>query len=641
MTILLFSYLRGESDIVASRFGRGAFGVVFAFLLPFSAIGQQPKAPLPSAAQPQPGPELVQTADARTIKTRVRQVLLDVVVTDSNNHPVTGLHQRDFSVLEDGKPQQIRSLEAHVASDAAPPGSEPPKLPELPPNTFLNLSPVNENLPLNILLYDVLNTPIDDQPFAHKEIVKFLKSKPAGSRFAIFLLSNKLHLLQGFTDDENQLISAMNRKETNPNTTPLSPAPATEPTPSEFLSDSGVVPNYAGPLAMMDRLGNLESMASVYFLTRRVETTLSAFVEISRFLNGLPGRKNLIWLSGSFPAGVLPGGTAIDLFAATPNYTSEMREAVDRLTLSQVAVYPVDIRGLTVDPVYAAANSRTFRAQGSLARASAKFMQELTAEHDAMDEIAQSSGGHAFYNTNGLEHAVATATVDGANYYTLSYSPANTKFDGSLRRIRVHLAQKGCHLSYRRSYFADDESSLKGKATEVPHDHVDATMQRGAPLARELIITAHVAPEGAPALATPDQIDQLLRFPAFASQKKWDTVRIQGYAIDYAVLGKQLTFVVPADGVRRGNLEFLFAAYDADSNLLLSTRSSVDETLPPKLLEQVRAGAFRARQRIDIPAQAAWLRLAVRDAVGNRIGSLEIPLPLAAEPPAQSQAVRH
>src|SRR6266849_82381 len=470
---------------------------------------------------------------------------------------------------------------------------------------------------------------------------KFLKSKPAGSRFAIFVLSNKVHLVQGFSDDENQLISAMNRKETNPNTTPLSPAPASEPTPSEFLFDSGAVPNYSGPQAMIDRLGNLESMASTYFLARRVETTLGAFVEISRFLSGLPGRKNLIWLSGSFPAGVLPGGAAIDPFVAIANYTPEMREAVDRLTLSQVAVYPVDIRGLTIDPIYATANSRTFRAQGSMARASAKFMQELAAEHDAMDEIAQGSGGHAFYNTNGLERAVATATEEGANYYTLSYSPRNMKFDGGLLKIRVILTQKGYHLSYRHSYFADDESALRGKAAKAPFDYVDATMQRGAPLARELIVEAHVAAEGAPALVTPDQINQLSHLPAFASQKKWDAVQIQRYAIDYAVLGKQLTFVVPADGTHHGNLEFHFAAYDTDGNLLLGTRTSVDETFPPKLFEQVRSGAYRARQWVDIPTQAAWLRLAVRDAVGNRIGSLEIPLPLAAEPPEHSQATPH
>jgi hypothetical protein len=73
-----------------------------------------------------------------------------------------------------------------------------------------------------------------------------------------------------------------------------------------------------------------------------------------------------------------------------------------------------------------------------------------------------------FYNTNELEHGAATASKDVANYYTLSYSPANTKFDGSPRKIRVNLAQKSCHLSYRRSYFADHESALKGKADGCP-----------------------------------------------------------------------------------------------------------------------------------------------------------------------------
>ena len=148
-----------------------------------------------------------QTKDASgqaTLKATVRQVLVDVVVTDRKNHPVTGLRQEDFSVLEDGKPQRIVYFEAHRPRVNAPSGKAP-ALPGLPADTFANVPAANNQSPLNVLLYDLLNTRLTDQPFAHKEIVKFLHNRPEGSRFAIFVLGDRLHLLQGFTDDENSL----------------------------------------------------------------------------------------------------------------------------------------------------------------------------------------------------------------------------------------------------------------------------------------------------------------------------------------------------------------------------------------------------------------------------------------------------
>src|ERR1041384_1854731 len=166
-------------------------------------------------------PNLAQAKDGggqATLKTTVRQVLLDVVVTDGKNHPITGLRQEDFLVLEDGEPQKIVFFEPHTSSSDAS-LAEVSEVPMLPPNTFVNTSTATDKLPLNVLLYDLVNTAIDDQPFAHKEIVKFLKNRPAGGRFAIFVLTDTLHLVQGFTDDEQQLVAAMNRKEAGPHST--------------------------------------------------------------------------------------------------------------------------------------------------------------------------------------------------------------------------------------------------------------------------------------------------------------------------------------------------------------------------------------------------------------------------------------
>src|SRR5450631_3799901 len=68
-----------------------------------------------------------------TIKTKVRLVLVDVVVTNGKGDAVTGLHKDDFQVLEDGKPQAISTFEEH---HGAPPTQI--KLPTLPPHVYTN-----------------------------------------------------------------------------------------------------------------------------------------------------------------------------------------------------------------------------------------------------------------------------------------------------------------------------------------------------------------------------------------------------------------------------------------------------------------------------------------------------------------------
>ena len=241
-----------------------------------------------------------------TLKTTVRQVLLDVVVTDRKNHPVSGLRQEDFSILEDGVPQNIIFFEPHTAfSDASAPKLS--EAPALPPNTFVNTSSATDKLPLNVLLYDLLNTPLTDQPFARQEIVKFLRNRPAGSRFAIFVLADTLHLVQGFTDDERQLVAAMQRKEANPRSTLFYQSSAGLQGTSAQFAGNPALGNDGTAQAMLGRLQNMEQLTRRFYLSRRVEQTLAAFEEIARFLSGLPGRKNLIWLSGSFPANIFPG----------------------------------------------------------------------------------------------------------------------------------------------------------------------------------------------------------------------------------------------------------------------------------------------------------------------------------------------
>jgi VWFA-related protein len=563
------------------------------------------------------------------IKTNVRQVLLDIVVTDENDHAVKGLSQEDFSVLENNVAQKIIYFEAHTGD---PDGSnlKPSVVPTLPPNTFLNVPVTNEQLPLNILLFDALNTPLDDQPYAYQESIRFLHTHPPGSHFAIFVLGEKLHLLQGFSDDERQLVAAMRSKEARSYSSALIGSPGDFVAPSEIAT---------GPFAndpVLRRLsGHTERMdaeARDFLQGQRIEQTIAAFMEIARLLNGLPGRKNLIWLSGSFPMGFFSSSNPMNPFGTTVSYAPKLQQAANMLAVGQVAVYPIDARGLTTDSAFGAQGA------GQRGGGSANSSEALWSEHFVMEQIAEDTGGHAYYNTNGLAEAIATSANHGSNYYSLSYSPSDANFDGRLRKIRVKLRLSGYHLTYRHTYVASEDSVVAQKVASAPEERLQTALIRGAPLAHDITLEVQIHPEGLPASATKEQIAHLSHFPAFASKKTWKGVRMQKYEIEYTFVGGRLSFERSSDEGLDGKFEFQFAAYDADNRPMLGQWTRFDKTYSSGECVEIKKGIYRLKQSLEIPNNAAWLRLVVHDLVGDHIGSIEIPLPLGpeAQPNARS-----
>src|SRR5665213_688770 len=181
----------------------------------FSLIGtlkaQAPQTPLPtqsSAASDTPRTQ----SPGYQLTVKVSRVVLDVVVTDAKGKPVEGLKQDDFKVLEDGVVQPLRFFDVHTG---APAGSTQQALDlHLPPDTFSNLTLAPPDKPVTILLYDMLNTPQAALPYARRALVNFIKDQKSSTRIAIFALTDRLHMLQGFTDDETRLMEAVDSKET-------------------------------------------------------------------------------------------------------------------------------------------------------------------------------------------------------------------------------------------------------------------------------------------------------------------------------------------------------------------------------------------------------------------------------------------
>ena len=256
------------------------------------------------------------------------------------------------------------------------------------------------------------------------------------------------------------------------------------------------------------------------------------------------------------------------------------------------------------------------------------FTQKTDAEHGTMQSMADATGGKPFLQTNDLKEAVEKAIADGSNYYTISYTPANQKWNGAYRKIQVELASKDATLSYRRGYFANDpnaapkSSPAPAKAPAngpAPYNPMLAAMLRGAPEPAEITFAAIVRPTSAGTESKPVPANKLAGKIAGPYRR---------YTVNFFVNALDLGCAAPTqDGVHRCALHSEIFVYDANG-AALSTQSN-DITLnftADRLAEFMRTG-FRFSAEISAPVKTgAFLRIGVRDAATNKIGAIELPI---------------
>src|SRR5579862_3404063 len=254
---------------------------------------------------------------APTFQTRTRLVQVDVIVRNKNG-PVTMLNQDDFTVLDNGKPQKISVFAVKGALS-----SRQSAVP-LPPGTVSNRVTRNgqEAASSTILLLDGINTFPGDQAYAKRKMVKFLENRRSQDRIGIYELGNGLRAVQELTDDPDRLSQAINR---------LKPQNANQVTLYTPSSMERFVPEMSG--------NELEE----YILTStngKVMNTRRALEAIAHHLAPVPGRKTLIWITGSFP-------TLLQTAHASMDFFQDLKEAARALNDANVALYAVDARGLT------------------------------------------------------------------------------------------------------------------------------------------------------------------------------------------------------------------------------------------------------------------------------------------------------
>jgi VWFA-related protein len=162
-------------------------------------------------------------------------------------------------------------------------------------------APPGSNRHYTVLFFDYSTMDVGDQAQARAAAVKFVEADTGPDRvMAVFEFGGNLTIAQNFTADPDLLKKAV----AGIKMSSVSPLPVT-----------------MGPVA----LGNSEADFGTY-------TLLLALRSVAKNLAEIPGRKTLIL----FTAG----------FALTPEAQSEVTAAIDACNKANVAIYPLDVRGL-------------------------------------------------------------------------------------------------------------------------------------------------------------------------------------------------------------------------------------------------------------------------------------------------------
>jgi VWFA-related protein len=151
----------------------------------------------PAAAQKQDEPFV--------FRSTARLVQVNVVVRDHTGSPVSDLKKEDFTVSEEGKPQEISFFSVES------PGALPVAPIKVIRHLFSNRLAARSGVPsgITVILLDSLNTTFEDQAYARSKMIELLLDMKTGERMAIYQLGRRLNVVQDYTTDCSELIKGL------------------------------------------------------------------------------------------------------------------------------------------------------------------------------------------------------------------------------------------------------------------------------------------------------------------------------------------------------------------------------------------------------------------------------------------------
>jgi VWFA-related protein len=416
-------------------------GSLIAAMLPLNVVSQTPSTSVSQSS----------SQGQFTLKTSTEVVLVNVTVRDKNDNFVKDVKQQDFSILEDGKKQEIISIDVENTDSVVT--AESPTTQVLgnlslnpPPNASSTAKPKPANESelkdrrLIVLFFDLTSMQPEEIERAAKSALDYTAERMAPADLvSVVTLSNSLKVDLDFTGDKEALQTVMAGFSSGVGegfangVTPDANADATDTSDAA----AGFTPD--------------ETEYNIFNTDRR----LQALVTLANDLSGIPQRKSVIYFSGGMQR------TGVE------NQT-QLRAAINAATRANLSFYTVDVRGLeAVIPGGNAAGgvgsggaggrggggTSVYSGRGVLSQYDTNF-----ASRETLVTLATDTGGRAFLDTNDFAPAFTKVHEDTSFYYLLGYISTNSQKDGRYRRITVRLNRpdlKDAKLEFRKGYYAE------------------------------------------------------------------------------------------------------------------------------------------------------------------------------------------
>jgi VWFA-related protein len=460
-------------------------------------------------------------------------------------------------------------------------------------------------------------------------MVKMLASVPADTPVAVFILGHELVLLQSFTKDPRLLHEAAERVlTTNLDNGGLGIDPHDDAnsmsnrTNEMFGGDDEGPPNTAvsstpgrggaapsgpsGPMGGELQIAEIRRFEQETFAAdtdMRVRDTLAALRAIARHVTGYPGRKNLIWVSTSFPMTIAPDVAASVhglSFEGNRNYSDQVATAANALADAKVSVYPVNPAGVQTQAFFSAGGAPKQPGWGEQPYAEARHLDRESLARfsgvESMTEVAQQTGGTICINNNDLGDCVKTAMEEGSSYYELAYYPDASSWHGEFHRIIVKTTRPGIQLSFREGYFARSTDTIAKERDKAGND---PQLQQAA--CDDLLTSTSLL-----------VVAQAMR-PDAPTQAK--------YFLNTD--SRMLTPTTTEDNKREVRLDVALCSFDRSGKALQYMQDTVDQ--------KFEAAQFSALRGIPHAIQFApkegtvRIRLLVRDSNSGQMGSIDVP----------------
>ncbi len=426
--------------------------------------------------QQQPPPE----PDDEIIRITTELVQVDAVVMDKNDQPITDLKLEDFEVSDNGRKQQLQfmefvSVEAPRRTEGALGAASSAAAAAVADAAAPRELTTRELKRVVAFVVDDVTIPPADMVNARKMLLDFVDNKMgAGDLVAIIRTVGGKGLLEQFTTDKQILrraVSQLGVRSIPPYLAFGGPDPgriSTVPEPLQAVVDAGAAT--AGQT--VESSGEFEGPSEGTNQVPRGFLTLSVANEVVNSLREIPGRKNLVLISGGIPLYELTlGGSVLTDISQT------FRVLTDNAIRSGVVVNTLDVRGLKagvvdfdVTPAKSALGGGTFAGsdENTAGRVDTRLLGGNPTETLTLSSLAGTTGGIAVQNSNAFAGGLDRVLQRGRAYYRLAYRPS-TNFDNKFHKVEIKVRRAGAKVYRAEGYFAraDNPGGARTKEEDI------------------------------------------------------------------------------------------------------------------------------------------------------------------------------